>query len=409
MGTQFDDEAEPANDEEQAAESEWNTEGDVDENIEPELHPEGEAAVSEQKKTAEATRKFFASLAAYTPHAFITPTIIVANVVVFILMAATGINPLAPTIQGVLDWGANFGPKTMDGEWWRLFTCMFLHFGIIHIGFNMWVLFDVGRLVERLVGNLGFALIYVASGLMGSLASLAWNPTVVSAGASGAVFGAVGALLGFIVIRHDTVPVEILKSLRGSFGAFLVYNLVFGMVVPGIDMAAHVGGLAMGFVGGLICSQPLTPAVKIGRWWRNGVVLVAGIASVLAAVYALPEAPPDVGDELAEFGRLELVAINELDNLLSDGLPDDKLADGVEQRVLPIWGECRRCIDVAMDAPLADQEYLSNVAEYIDVRSLSCQVLVNGLREQDEGKIDEFNRLYTSADALANKLNPDQQ
>ena len=100
-------------------------------------------------------------------------------------------------VATVLEWGANFGPKTMDGQWWRLFTSMFLHFGIIHIGFNMWVLWNVGRLVERLVGNFGFALLYVVSGLLGSVASLAWNPTTISAGASGAVFGVVGALIGF--------------------------------------------------------------------------------------------------------------------------------------------------------------------------------------------------------------------
>ena len=121
-------------------------------------------------------------------------------------MLATGVNFLAPDPQDMLNWGADFGPKTLNGQWWRTVTCMFLHFGIIHLGFNMWVLWDLGQLVERLVGNVGFLVLYFASGIAGSLASLAWQPLAISAGASGAVFGVAGALLGLIAFRHDSVP-----------------------------------------------------------------------------------------------------------------------------------------------------------------------------------------------------------
>ena len=73
----------------------------------------------------------------------------------------------------------------MNGQWWRLVTCMFVHFGILHLAFNMWVLWDLGRLVERLVGNVGFVVLYFLSGIAGSIASLVWNPTVVSAAPRG--------------------------------------------------------------------------------------------------------------------------------------------------------------------------------------------------------------------------------
>ena len=76
-----------------------------------------------------------------------------------------------------------YGPLTLDGQWWRLLTCTFVHIGIIHIGLNMWVLWDIGQLVERLTGNVGFLLLYLLSGLFGSLASVYWNPEVLSAGA----------------------------------------------------------------------------------------------------------------------------------------------------------------------------------------------------------------------------------
>ena len=97
-----------------------------------------------------------------------------------------------------------------------MLTCAFLHFGIIHLAFNMWVLWQLGDLVERLVGNIGFLVLYIISGVGGSLASLLWNPMVISAGASGAVFGVGGALMGFILLRRDTIPAEVLKHLRAG-------------------------------------------------------------------------------------------------------------------------------------------------------------------------------------------------
>ena len=91
---------------------------------------------------------------------------------------------------------------------------MFLHIGLLHIALNMWVLWDIGPLMERMVGNVGFACLYVASGLCGSLASLAWNPENLSAGASGAVFGLFGGLLGFLVLGRGSMPAEIATSFR---------------------------------------------------------------------------------------------------------------------------------------------------------------------------------------------------
>lgn len=83
---------------------------------------------------------------------------------------------LSPTTATVLAFGANFGLKTLHGEWWRLFASMFLHFNILHIGFNVWTLANLGQLMERLVGNLGFLLLYLVSGLLGSVASVARQP-----------------------------------------------------------------------------------------------------------------------------------------------------------------------------------------------------------------------------------------
>ena len=119
------------------------------------------------------------------PSQIVTRTIVLVNVAVFVAMVACGMPFVESDGQMMLDWGANFGPMTMNGQWWRLVTCMFLHFGIVHLALNMWILWGLAQITERLVGSTGFAIVYMASGIAGSIASLAWHPAAVSAGASG--------------------------------------------------------------------------------------------------------------------------------------------------------------------------------------------------------------------------------
>jgi rhomboid protease GluP len=185
------------------------------------------------------------------PKMAVTPVLLALNVAIFGLMLAWGVHPMQPTIDDLIRWGANYGPKTTQGEWWRMFTCMFLHIGLLHLLFNMVALWNVGGFMEQLLGSTGFLVLYIVAGLLGSVASVAWNPFVVSAGASGAIFGVYGGLLAFLVRHRDMQQHAFLAALRTNTLAFLGYNLVFGVIQQGIDMAAHLGGLAGGFVCGL--------------------------------------------------------------------------------------------------------------------------------------------------------------
>jgi rhomboid protease GluP len=191
--------------------------------------------------------RFWQRLFQITPYVLVTPAIVGINGVVFLLMTLDSGALLLPPVETLIDWGANYGPRTLDGQAWRLLTSTFVHIGIIHIALNMWVLWNIGQLVERLAGNVGFLILYLLSGLFGSLASVFWNPAVLSAGASGAVFGAFGGLMGFVLLRGDSIPKGVLGRLRNSGLTFLFYNMIFGLSIPGIDMAAHLGGLAAGF------------------------------------------------------------------------------------------------------------------------------------------------------------------
>src|SRR4051812_48296280 len=116
-------------------------------------------------------------------------TIVALNVLVFAAVVAAGVSPLSPTGRDLVRFGASFGPLTVGGQPWRLLTSTFLHFGLLHIGMNMYVLWGAGGFVERLFGHGRFAAIYLAAGLVGAAASLLVHPLGASAGASGAVFG----------------------------------------------------------------------------------------------------------------------------------------------------------------------------------------------------------------------------
>ena len=165
--------------------------------------------------------------------------IIIGLCIIMFIVSGFGMDTLE-----LVRYGANFGPLIRDGEYYRLIASMFLHGGFMHIFLNMYSLYVVGPRVEDFFGKWKYALIYLASGIGGSLLSVSMNGDVVSIGASGAIFGLFGSLLyfgynyrGYIgtIIRSQILPI-------------ILYNLIIGFMIPGIDMWGHIGGL----IGGLI-------------------------------------------------------------------------------------------------------------------------------------------------------------
>lgn len=224
-------------------------------------------------------QSFRNDLMSTTPTAFVTPALIASCVAVFALMVLSGVDPMTPTTRALLAWGANDAELVvLAREYWRLPASMFLHGGLIHLAVNMWCLMNIGPLVERLYGNLGYAVVYLAAGAGGAVASMATPPDRVSVGASGAIFGVLGALLAFLLRRRDAVPSSVLAPLRSSALSFVVFNTLFGAVVPMIDQAAHMGGLATGFLVGLLIAPPWPSKPSVGRTARTAALsLVAAL------------------------------------------------------------------------------------------------------------------------------------
>jgi rhomboid protease GluP len=195
-----------------------------------------------------------------SPYA-VTIALIAINVLVFLAMGASGVSLTEPTPLDVARWGGDFGPLTVGAhQWWRLLTSCFLHFGIIHIAFNMYVLYQIGPFIETVFGRARYLIIYLCAGLFGSLVSVWIHPMSVGAGASGAIFGLYGALFGFLLIQRRTLNPAVTKSIAKSAGIFLLYNLVYGVMSRTTDLSAHFGGLVAGFLVGMLLVRPRSAA-----------------------------------------------------------------------------------------------------------------------------------------------------
>ena len=179
----------------------------------------------------------------------VTYIIMAICIILFILMELSGGSTNSQTL---LKYGANLDVLVKNGEYYRLFTCIFLHIGIMHLLCNMYSLYIIGREVENLFGKIKYIVIFILSGIFGSIMSLAFTHNTISAGASGAIFGLLGALLYF-GMHYRTYLGEAIKR---SIIPIIVINLIIGFFAEGIDLAAHIGGLVGGVLVAMMVGVP---------------------------------------------------------------------------------------------------------------------------------------------------------
>ncbi len=351
-----------------------------------------------------------------TPHAFVTPSIVAINLLIFAAMVATGVDMLQPDGRMVIAWGANFGPYTTNGQWWRLFTSTFLHFGILHAGLNMWALYYSGRVVERLFGNGRFALLYLIAGLSGSIASLLWNPMVNSAGASGAIFGVYGALLAFMLDRRNQVPKAIMKEQRLGVLIFIFYSLGFGLRQEGIDNAAHIGGLLGGLVMGWLLARPLNKEARAQSGWPKLAAMVTAAAIGLSLLTLPIERTGEAFRREEQFfedfrwlseeeTRLN-TASEEWRQLAATGMHSaDYLAGKMEEDIVHPWQVIydRLAANVVPEnSRLRSQQDL--VIQSVRERRDGYQLFVEGIRANDEDKLKEAQIHFAASNETIKKL-----
>jgi membrane associated rhomboid family serine protease len=206
----------------------------------------------------------------------VTEVLIAINVIAFIAEVATG-TPLAGGQTGtVLLKGGLYGPAiTQAHEYWRILTSGFLHYSLLHIAFNMFFLYILGRILEPAIGGLNFIAVYMASLLAGSFGALLFEPDALTVGASGACFGVLGALIAVAYNRRISIW-------QSGLGLTLLINIVFSFSVSGISIGGHLGGL----IGGLITGAVVVELAE-RRGLRSAALVACGAVAAVSVVGAV--------------------------------------------------------------------------------------------------------------------------
>jgi rhomboid protease GluP len=356
---------------------------------------------------------------------YVTYGIIAINVVIFILMAINGAGLFEPNGLVHLQWGSNFGPFTLSGDWWRLITCTFLHFGVIHLAMNMYSLYMAGIYLEPMLGKAKYIAAYLATGVVASVASLWWHsePTN-SAGASGAVFGIYGVFLA--LLTTNLIPKKVRQALLGSIGIFVLYNLFYGLK-GGVDNAAHIGGLLSGLAIGYIYAFGIKKE-KEGRepmHWISAAVAVA--ACVVAFLYLQQnkvsgEERRAVKAQITNEGYKDYNAFNEklgqfddLQKEINALLNDDSLIETSKRQkitdtIIPLWDKSAQLLQSAKALKIspASQSKADKLIQYVDIKKKLMQALVEMIDKGGQETIlerskvlrDSANRVFEEAVAL---------
>jgi membrane associated rhomboid family serine protease len=368
-----------------------------------------------QKQWSE-LHEFKTRLAEIGGHAWATPVLVLINLAVFVAMAVSARRLEAFGFQFLIGWGANFGSYTVNGQWWRLITALFVHFSLLHLLLNVWALWNAGRLTERLYGTGSFLFLYLASGLLGSLASVAWLPSNVSAGASGAIFGILGAQLAFLAHRDSRIPPQVFRAHWLSTLLFVLFNLIQGALSPGIDNAAHVGGLLGGFVLGWILVRPLDAEAREEFPFHKSVaaalVLCAGVLLALGQVLGFgsqltgPEKYARAhqwylngqGSNLALWQALATQAA-------SGSISDAALGERFEREIVPFWEMADgRLRAESASVPTDEKEYASTAADFTQVRLEWARAIVQATKNRDQSATEESTRLMRQTDLAQARL-----
>jgi len=309
---------------------------------------------------------------------WVTPCIVALSLTIYLVMAAKG-TWLALDGDALLAWEANASALTVHGGWWRLIAELFLHLNLLHLTVNMWVLWSVGRLAERLFGNISFICLYFAAGIMGGLLSIGWNPAGFSVGASGAIFGILGAFLAYLLHGSTRIPQPVMRAHLIPTVLFTVFSIANGLLQTGIDNAAHVGGLFTGLLLGWGLAEPAPNLSGRLRAGKSAIALFLVLASATALILQAtgPAATPSPRERFLtendwyQSGEAQNLALwQRLAGQASAGtIASADLADQFEHNIIPFWQKAvphlRRQISAM---PAATKDFGAAVVDFAQLR-----------------------------------------
>ena len=320
---------------------------------------------------------FYAALRERTKWPLATPLLLAACVMTYIFMLGSdGLNE-----DALIHWGASIGPRTTNGEWWRLLTSLFLHRGLLHIVAIVVGLVQIGRLTERLVGPIALAAVFIAAGLISGVRELSVHPVAIGAGATGGVFGVYGLLLATLLWGLSqrsplTIPLAVLKRIWPGAVVFLVYAIA----TEGLFAASMTWGLTVGLAGGGVL------AFGIGSHKPGLPRLCTSMAATLAIVvfFAAPlRGMADVTREMARVidveRRTAAVYDTEVTRFKKGRQTPEALAD-VAEAIASELRATRESLSTLTNVPPEQQSMVDDASAYLRLREESWRLRVQGLR-----------------------------
>ena len=342
------------------------------------IHPWKDAAMRGRLEC----EPFRDALRARTRWAFVTPTLVLVNVTIFVYLSS-GAGAVDDS-EMLLRWGGNFGPRTTNGEWWRLVTSMFVHSQLVHLVVNVVALIQIGLILERLVGRFAFAAVYMAGGLFASLVSLSASPGAISAGASGAIFGLYGLLFassiwGMVHRSSVTIPLVALKRLAPAAAVFTFYN----MLNHRLEGEAELIGLLLGFFCGLVLVRRVSERTPPERLVTTAIATTAVIVMACAVPLAgVTDVRPEL-DRIVAIEQRTAGAYQSAVERFRDGrVTAEMLAQLIERTIVPELQAADVRLKTLDRVPLEHQPLIASAEEYLKLRSQSWRLRAEGLRER---------------------------
>lgn len=370
--------------------------------LSPNLIPKEDDILS--KEPTSLKEKFNEFLSVFIPidGYFVTPILLNINILIFIIMALTGVNIIAPDGESLIRWGANFRPVTLEGEGWRLLTNCFLHIGIFHLAMNMYALAYIGLLLEPHLGKTRFISGYLLTGITASVASLWWHDLTISAGASGAIFGLYGVFLA--MLTTSLIEETTRKALLTSITVFVGYNLVIGLK-GGIDNAAHIGGL----LGGIVIGYAFIPSLKQPESEHLKLSTIALLTALIfsGSFFIYKNLPNDIGEydkKVTQFVSMESMAL-EFYSLPSD-TPKDKKLYAIKDRGIYYWKENIKLLNSfeKLDLPVEIKTKTNLLKDYCELRIKSYQLIYKAVAEETDRYEGQINALDKKIETVINDL-----
>jgi membrane associated rhomboid family serine protease len=340
--------------------------------------------------------------------------LVLLNVLAFLVFffstkSWSGVQPQLFTV-----WGSNYGPMTVGGQWWRLLSSLFLHLSPMHLVLNMWVLWNVGRLAERLFGHGVFLFLYFFTGIIAGLATLAWNPALNVVGASGPIFGILGAVLASVIRPSYRTPSALPRSHWLSLLVFTAFNLLCGFLQFGIANAAHVGGFVSGALLGGVIAIPRRDVERryYGRRFAAAIGTAAGILVIALAL------TPGIGSQMAPtqhywkslqwFVTQEAENLREWQSLLlqaqAGSISDDALAQAFEGKILPFWNSAIERTASQASLPKNERAVARDVNAYATERRDWAKAIIDALRSNTSASASNMQFHLEKVNRLAAQL-----